>query len=127
MRHATAQELEEYVSGQGSGWLEEHCETCSECAVALVREARLEVALRAMGSERRCGTSAPPPAPRPLPMRTSFVALAAAACVAFAVAAVRLPAVPAAPAVLYADAGGAQLVQPVVPPVVDGSPSGGTP
>ncbi len=133
MRHATVQELEEYVSGRGAGWLDDHCEACASCAAALAAEARLEVALRSMAAERRCGLRAdavvaPLTPPRPAPLRTSFVALAAAACVAFAVAAVRLPpaVVQPAPDVRYADAGGTLLVQPEAL-IVTGAPSGGTP
>jgi anti-sigma factor RsiW len=72
--HATTLELEEYVSGQlrpgRSSELDVHIERCAECARALVREAKLETALRAIAAELRCGmrVDAEPTEDRPEPV-----------------------------------------------------------
>jgi hypothetical protein len=62
MTHATSLDFELFVSArlsdERSSWLELHCESCDACAHTLVSEARLEVALRAMTADRRCGMRA---------------------------------------------------------------------
>jgi anti-sigma factor RsiW len=138
--HATTMELEEYVSGQlspgRSSELDVHIERCAECARALVREAKLETALRAIAAELRCGMRADAepleeqPEPIAAPGRRSFLALGAMAAALLAFAVTRVPKAPevtAVPAVLMADAG--DVLAPHHGPDVwtAGEVSGGTP
>ena len=137
--HATTLELEEYVAGaldpERVGELDVHVEACAHCARALVREARLEVAVRAFASELRCGMRADViEAPRvaavrePVAARPARYALAAMAAAVLAFAATRLPQAPfvaPAPAVLLTDAGDFAAVHR--PSELTGEPSGGTP
>jgi anti-sigma factor RsiW len=135
--HATTLELESYVAGgldpARVSELDVHVERCAECARALLREARLEVAVRVFASELRCGMRADvvevPAAPAPAPTaRSGFYALAALAAALLAFAATHLPHVPfvaPAPAVLLTDAGDFTAVHR--PSVFVGEPSGGTP
>lgn len=136
--HATAMELELLVSGRLAGpraeWLEAHCEGCEPCAAAVTREARLEVSLRSMAAERRCGMRADalvaPVAARASLVLPSprFVAVAVAAAMALAFFVARFPrAVVAEPAVMFADAGDFVRAQPAVPAWAGGETSGGTP
>ena len=138
--HATTMELEEYVSGQlspgRSSELDVHIERCADCARALVREAKLETALRAIAAELRCGMRADAepveeqPEPSSAPPRRSFLALGAMAAALLAFAVTRVPKAPdmaAAPAVLMADAG--DVLTPHHGPDIwtAGEVSGGTP
>lgn len=137
MMHATVEELEQYVterlSFERAAWLEHHCEQCAACAGAVAGEASLELALRSMAAERRCGMRAdavvevavPAPATRPM-----FYALAAVACMALAFVAARLPSVRVqVPATqqLFADAGDLAKASSESPAWASGEPSGGTP
>jgi hypothetical protein len=139
MMHATADELELYVAarlpGDRAQWLEVHCEHCAECSRALSGEASLELALVSMSGERRCGMRADedvvvapdhePARPRPL-----FYALAAAAVIALAFVAARLPSVTVTqPATqqLFADAGDLVKADVGSPAWAAGETSGGTP
>ncbi len=127
--HATVLELEAYVSGRLNAWrsheLDEHCEGCAACAAAVMREAQLEVAVRSVGAELRCGVRADlvatvsfdevseapvrwAEAVVQAPRRRGFFALAAAAAIGLAFVAARLPAMHGAgaqPGVLLSDAG----------------------
>jgi anti-sigma factor RsiW len=148
MMHATADDFELFVSAQlndeRSHWLERHCDTCDSCASALAHEAQLEVSLRTMTADRRCGMRAdvltvPAVPERETPRPRYFYAVTAAACAVLAFAAARLPQVALAkPApVVVADAGGVAILksdverlecdvdslEPVMP---QGMPSGGS-
>lgn len=138
MMHATAEELELYVTAQlpaaRAEWFERHCDECAACARAVANEARLELSLTAMAAERRCGMRADVrvavEAPKAeAPRRAAFFALAAAACVLLAFVTARLPhALSARPAAqqLFTDAG--DLAKVSAPPGwTAGTPSGGTP
>jgi hypothetical protein len=86
-----------------------------------------------MGADRRCGMRADEVAVEPVAeqpvRRTRFYALAAAACIALAFVAARLPriAAPSPAAVLVADAGDLLKASAVQPGWPDGELSGGTP
>lgn len=141
--HATDFELELFVSAQlddaRAQELEAHCEGCARCAEAVTREARLELAVRAMAAERRCGMRAdvvaelPVEAEVPAPVsRPRWFGFAAVACVLLAFAAARLPkpgqAAMAPSQELFVDAGdwsGAGVARPSVQVGVE--LSGGTP
>jgi len=144
--HATTLELELYLgqqlNGDASDALERHCDGCDACAAALASEARLELGLRRLFAEQRCGTAAdgdfeldafePAPvveAPRP---RTGFFLLAAAACAMLALLTARLPGMhsshPASTPALTTDAGDSLQASPIAPRVwLDGDLAHGTP
>jgi anti-sigma factor RsiW len=133
--HATVLELEAYVSGRLDAWrsheLDEHCEGCASCAAAVMREAQLEVAVRSVAAELRCGVRADVVADvsfdevseAPVrwaqavvqaPRRRGFFALAAAAAIALAFVAARLPTVHGGseqPGILLSDAGDVAAAQ----------------
>lgn len=139
MRHATAEELEQYVTSRLSferaARLEQHCEQCLQCASAVSAEASLELALVSMSAERRCGMRADedvvvdPVAEQPR-SRPLFYALAAAAVIALAFVAARLPGVSVTQPTtqqLFADAGDLVKASSEAPAWAAGEPSGGTP
>jgi anti-sigma factor RsiW len=134
--HATTLDLEMFVSArldaERSAWLEQHCESCDSCARAVAGEARLEVALRSVAAELRCGMRADgavaPVEAAPPVVKTRFYAMAAAACMALAFFAARLPRLPVQqPAVLVADAGDLAKAAGQSPSWADRELSGGTP
>ncbi len=141
--HATSLELERYLGQRlddaAVAALERHCDGCDACAEALAREARLEVGLRRLFAEQRCGTSAEGdfdvPAPQPeqrSPPRSAFWVLAAAACAALALLAVHPRAAPRPPTdsapALSADAGDGLIAPRAESPVrLDGDLAHGTP
>ena len=139
--HATTLELEEYVSGalepSRASQLDHHVEACAQCARALLREAKLEVALRAVGADLRCGMRADEvellpavEAPQAPARRGAFFALAAAAAIVLAFAAAQLPkaqVVAPAPGVLLSDAGDFVEVHQADAVELAGETSGGTP
>jgi anti-sigma factor RsiW len=140
--HATTLELEEYVSGalepSRASVLDHHVEACALCARALLREAKLEVAVRAVGADLRCGMRADevelvvPAVEEPqLPARRgAFFALAAAGMVVLAFAAAHLPkaqGIAPASGVLLSDAGDFTAVHQADSVDFAGETSGGTP
>jgi anti-sigma factor RsiW len=143
--HATTFEFEQYVSDalapEQSERLERHCDGCDSCASALAKEARLELSLRKLFAEQRCGTAVYPlPHPgevsrsdegasRPKPSALApLYLLAAAACVALAFFTAHLPVhhSAAAPA-LTTDAGDAFQPPPGEHVIFDGDLAHGTP
>ncbi|MFT3841684.1 MAG: hypothetical protein QM723_32140 [Myxococcaceae bacterium] len=103
--HATTFELEQYVSdslpAEASAELERHCDGCDACAESLAQEARLELSLRKLFAEQRCGTAQTPlltgegrehevlrgevrETPASRTQRPALYLLAAAACIALA-------------------------------------------
>jgi len=59
MRHLSMEQVSELVRGEAASlWLEEHVEGCDACAHAVAREAQLELRLRTLFREQRCGTLA---------------------------------------------------------------------
>src|SRR3954468_15074238 len=111
--HASTFELEQYLSeslpAEASADLERHCDSCDACAAALAKEARLELSLRKLFAEQRCGTAAVDPLPHQGEgarraggashpsravlenRRPTLYLLAAAACVALAFFTAHLP------------------------------------
>jgi hypothetical protein len=139
--HASAIELQLFVTArldeERTAWLSQHCEVCDACSAAVADEARLEVALRSIAADRRCGTCAdaavsavePFATLQPLaPPRPRLYAFAAAAAVVLAFFAAQLPRPQVRErAAVFADAGDLARVQPQSPAWAGGEPSGGTP
>jgi anti-sigma factor RsiW len=138
--HATTLDLELFVTArlddERSAWLEHHCEACDACAAAIANEARLEVALRSLAADLRCGMRADAPAAieplsltrPPVPPKPRLYAFAAAAAMglAFFTAHLPQPEVPQ-PAVAFADAGDFAKAQSPSPAWAGSELSGGTP
>lgn len=100
--HLSGEQLSLLVQGQGdlSRW-EPHVDGCARCAAAVQREARLELAVRGLFRERRCGTSALPvfrvlPEAAPVPPSRAWRALAGCAVLSLLLA--WLPAITPEPA-----------------------------